>query len=94
MAKYIEKEALKRRFEERLSWLRADVHDEYSAALCDGCEADMGLMNEVPVIDTVPVVRCKDCKYYKPDEFYDACTLPQGLTLPVPNDFCCFGERE
>ena len=48
----------------------------------------------------VPVVRCKDCKYY--DERYEDCNHPAlwfeycsdcGLSMN-PDDFCSYGERK
>ena len=55
MAEYIEREALKKRFSKRLSWLKKDIHDEYSGALYDGCETDAELIDEIPAADVVPV---------------------------------------
>ena len=56
MAEYIEREALKKRFEKRLNWLKKDIYDEYSGALYDGCETDAELIDEIPAADVVPVV--------------------------------------
>ena len=56
MAKYIELEALKKRFAKRLVWLKRDVHDEYSVGLYDGCEYDVHLIDEIPAADVAPVV--------------------------------------
>lgn len=42
------------------------------------------------------VVRCKDCKYYKPDEyeFGCECECDSGLVYVKSNDdFCSYGER-
>lgn len=43
--------------------------------------------------DTAEVVRCKDCRWYKPkhkDKEYDC---PQGLYAVYENDYCSHGER-
>ncbi len=37
-------------------------------------------------IDTVPVVRCKDCKYWDCGDCY-------RLELSRPDDYCSYGER-
>lgn len=90
MAEYIEREALRERFEKRLDWLRRDIHDEYSGALYDGCETDMGLIAEIPAADVAPVVRCRDCKYRDgtPGQ-------PNILCAQMhEDDFCSYGERK
>lgn len=45
-------------------------------------------------ISAVPVVRCRECKYYKPEEYFSPCVLPQGLECAKPNDFCSYGQRK
>lgn len=49
------------------------------------------LIESAPTIDAVPVVRCKDCKYYKPDEY--ECGCDYGLPCVKADDFCSYGER-
>lgn len=49
---------------------------------------------EICVGDMNKIVRCKDCRYYKPlddDRPYD-CHI--GLSAVVGTDYCCFGVRE
>ena len=58
---YIRRDLAKKRFSKRLMWLKEDVHDEYSGALLDGCEADIELLDEIPAADVAPVVRGKWC---------------------------------
>lgn len=55
MKEYIERAALKERFQKRLIWLKKDVHDEYSKGLYHGCETDMGLIDEILAADVVEV---------------------------------------
>ena len=45
--------------------------------------------------DVAPVVRCKDCKYYRYDikDEFSSCYLG-SLSGPDGNDFCCYGERK
>lgn len=53
-----------------------------------------------PTIDAVPVVRCKDCKHYKPPKVSahyvnhtQYCT--RVVTMKVsPDSFCSYGERK
>jgi hypothetical protein len=45
--------------------------------------------------DVVPVVRCRDCKFYESyigDSYM--CSKFLGVTIPSPNDFCSYGERK
>ena len=42
----------------------------------------------------VPVVRCKTCKYYKPDEYECGCDFAGGLPYVKENDFCSYGKRK
>ena len=42
-----------------------------------------------PTIDTVPVVRCRDCKH----RFGTICAVC-GLLPRKPEDFCSYGERK
>ena len=53
---YIRRDLAKKRFSKRLMWLKEDVHDEYSGALLDGCEADIELLDEIPAADVAEVV--------------------------------------
>ena len=63
MIEYIERAALKERFQKRLIWLKKDVHDEYSKGLYHGCETDMGLIDEILAADVVEV---RHGKWVKP----------------------------
>ncbi len=44
--------------------------------------------------NAVHVVRCKDCKYYKPDEYECGCDFAGGLPYVKAGDFCSYGERK
>ena len=48
----------------------------------------------MPTISAVPVVRCRECKHYKPEEYFSPCVLPQGLECAKPDDFCSYGQRK
>lgn len=51
-------------------------------------------VEEMPTVDAEIVVRCKDCKYYKPDEYEFGCECDSGLVYVKANDdFCSYGER-
>lgn len=49
-------------------------------------------LQNVPAIDAVEVVRCKDCKHFNPVEGgLPLCTM--HLVAMAYNDFCSYGER-
>lgn len=56
-------------------------------------------LKSVPIIDAVPVVRCKDCKFYKdsPMGGKGCHTHFNGRTEFIPkndNDFCSYGGKK
>ena len=69
-----------------------------------GCsDADILAKEEIrdaPTIDAVPIVRCKDCKWFVDNnggEWY-GCKMFQVVRItpedaPKPDDFCSYGER-
>ena len=67
---------------------------------CSDCEYKERCKNvtcdvkAMPTIDAVPVVRCRECKHYKPEEYFSPCVLPQGLECAKPDDFCSYGQRK
>lgn len=62
------------------------------------------IIDRMPIVDAVPVVRCKDCKHYRnhPNGLCFAWTEPydngrgyKGEAHCVePDDFCSYGERK
>ena len=54
---------------------------------------------KAPTVDAVEVVRCKDCKHYKPQNqgAHRNCTTPYCMRVVAvkvsPDDFCSYGER-
>lgn len=42
---------------------------------------------DAPTVDAVPVVRCKDCKYWHNGDCY-------RLELSSSHDFCSYGEKK
>ena len=68
----IDANALDKRFDKRIKWLRLDTHDQYSLGLYHGAVTDKDLIGEIPTVDAVEVVR-KPVKgyegYYEVDQF-------------------------
>ena len=64
------------------------------------------MINSIPTIDAVEVVRCKDCKYFEPDLipipyfegdgacFHEHWTLEDVGFEVKEIDFCSYGERK
>lgn len=50
------------------------------------------VVKDVPIVDAVPVVRCRECKHYVAMfETVMKCECDQKYRRPV--DFCSYGER-
>ena len=60
----------------------------------EGCVYDHFISN-TPTIDAVPVVRCRECKWWQEDDDIGHCDNPDGLdNYAKPEDFCSYGERK
>lgn len=89
VAKYIDQEAL----EKAMTIAAANGKDKdrrtWAKAIC--------VLHDMPTVDAVPVVRCKDCIhgfFHNSSGGMYCCTSPAGLSLETPNSFCCYGERK
>lgn len=52
------------------------------------------MVNKMPPVDAVPVVRCRDCKYLYTDEYgVLACAESGAMLNPEEDDFCSRGQR-
>ena len=64
------------------------------------CETEIAI-GKLPAADVVPVVRCKDCKWFADNnggQWY-GCQMFQVVwntpeDAPKPDDFCSYGERK
>ena len=64
-------------------------------------ERFLNRIEDAPTVDAVPVVRCKDCKWFADNndgEWY-GCQMFQVVRItpedaPKPDDFCSYGERK
>ena len=52
----------------------------------------IGLLNDAPTEDVVPVVRCIDCKHLMFSDCYGECSKGY-MGIVSPNDYCSRGER-
>ena len=55
-------------------------------------------LSDLPTIDAVPVVRCKDCKNYRQNPYSGEddvwCMCWSDWVPTEPDDFCSYGERK
>lgn len=83
MAEYIEREAildlLKNKYQD-MSAMPASYYKGFQYAL-------KTIEKIKPAAEVVPVVRCKDCKFWDFGDCY-------RLELSRPDDFCSYGERK
>lgn len=90
----IDSNALNERFDKRIKWLQLDMHDQYSLGLYHGAVTDKDLIGEIPTVDAVEVVRCKDCdhKHAVTCEGIILCTYRGKMIQMHQSDFCSYGE--
>lgn len=50
-------------------------------------------VEKMPTVDAVPVVRCKDCKWFYESDTVICCEKHTGLALARKDDYCSYGER-
>lgn len=97
MSRYIDAEKLK----ESVEGLQ-DCYNGYSDTYDKSCI--IGLIDEEPTADVVPVVRCKDCRYYEiyelksdgtDDRRYrpSVCVKEKYAEYKKPDWFCADGEK-
>lgn len=92
MAEYIERGVLLKAVE-KMDRLDKETKTKYEYDK----EGYILLLKNAPAADVVPVVRCKDCKYYKR---FKGCgnwchrRIRSDIEYRTkPNDFCSYGER-
>lgn len=76
--------------------------DIFSADYCNGWNGLIGILGTAPTVDAVPVIRCRECKNWKPYgskaarkigdplERYGGCEIWHGGHLET--DFCSYGQ--
>ena len=75
--------------------LKAVFEEKSSEAVCgvELCKAIIFRINKEPTVDAVPVVRCKDCKYYEEtDETIGTCLLTESGAHV--KGYCSWAERK
>ena len=64
---------------------------QHGNSMRGGIRKALRCMEQCKTVDAVPVVRCKDCKFFH-DKGY--CTKTTGLTRIKPDYYCSYGERK
>lgn len=108
MARLIDADAYKHILKGWLSETYSDRYDsqdrEGAAIFCCICQLD-----DAPTVDAVPVVRCRDCKYWGDEagvtvradgvrfarcKVHNLCVSDRKIGwCPTEDDFCSLGER-
>ena len=74
------------------------IYDNVSAPYEEAVWAKEDCLTEIyvaPTVDAVPVVRCRECKWWQEDNDIGHCDNPDGLdNYAKPEDFCSYGERK
>ena len=75
--------------------------EKMDADLCATCgehhtaEDVIMMIKTAPTVDAVPVVRCRECKWWQEDDDIGHCDNPDGLdNYAKPDDFCSYGDRK
>lgn len=69
-------------------------------AFCTACNSTFLAVDDIVMaidhtdtVDSVPVVRCKECIYYEAGKaYFEYCRNSCGIAYPDGNDFCSYGE--
>ena len=100
MAEYIEREALIAHIKD-LPTCWADAGGVYGRSMkypegMFDCEDVISSVENAPVADVVPVVRCRDCRYWQDNNGgypNEECRWREDET-PDADDFCSYGKRK
>ena len=103
MAEYIEREALREAFIKHFEAFYDDGKLVFSDHICtaEDCEDILKMVAELPTVDVVPVVRCKDCKWFGVDSTKGGFCMRNDSPAMWRNetgelkfeDYCSYGER-
>ena len=91
MTRYIDADALATAIYEWMpkdqeTWMESDIPPIENLVV-----SIMMTIEEQPTIDAVPVIRCKDCKWWRESDH----TCRNFLTSPrIPMDYCSEAERK
>ena len=86
-------------FTSELDFAEADVCEEFPDSYCEfgfSREKIRELLRDIPTVDAVPVVRCRECKYRFKNNGHnkDGCPIIDANIWMDDDDFCSHGERK
>lgn len=90
---YIERKATIETLKDNVTEMESDIYYGSNKGVPKDDIED--IVNEIPVADVIEVVRCKDCKYWKEEDFGMFCShWASMLTESQAYDYCSHGERK
>ena len=90
----IDADALIEKFNEKANMAECLVDERTAERFATFC-ALADAVKEMPTVDAVPVIRCKDCTFgHYIDHGHMHCLHPCGLTTNMTDDFCSYAERK
>ena len=88
----IDGDALIEKFNEKVDMAECLIDARTAERFATFC-ALADAVEEIPTVDAVEVVRCRECKHCDPENYH--CDHPMGTAAPLkrkPDDFCSYGE--
>lgn len=90
----IDADALIEKFNEKANMAECLVDERTAERFATFC-ALSDAVEQMPNVDAVPVIRCKDCTFgHYIDHGHMHCVHPCGLTTNMTDDFCSYAERK
>lgn len=90
----IDADALIEKFNEKVNMAECLVDERTAERFATFC-ALADVVEEMPTVDAVPVIRCKDCTFGRYiDHGHMHCLHPCGLTTNMTDDFCSYAEQK
>ena len=90
----IDADALIEKFNEKANMAECLVDERTAERFATFC-ALADAVEEMPTVDAVPVIRCKDCTFgHYIDHGHMHCLHPCGLTTNMTDDFCSYAEQK
>ena len=90
----IDADALIEKFNEKANMAECLVDERTAERFATFC-ALADAVKEMPTVDAVPIIRCKDCTFgHYIDHGHMHCLHPCGLTTNMSDDFCSYAERK
>ena len=90
----IDADALIEKFNEKVNMAECLIDARTAERFATFC-ALSDAVEQMPTVDAVPVIRCKDCTFgHYIDHGHMHCLHPCGLTTNMSDDFCSYAERK